>query len=81
MAHERRLMSARLGIPEPQGAVIGCGREPPAVVREGNGVDKVCMAHERRLMSAYLGIPEPHGVVAGRRREPLAVVREDNGVD
>jgi hypothetical protein len=39
-------MSARLGIPEPDGVIIGRRREPSAVMREGDGVDRACMPRE-----------------------------------
>jgi hypothetical protein len=57
-------MSPCLGIPELHGAVVRRRREPPAVIRGGDGINWVCMASERRLISARLNFPEPHGAVA-----------------
>jgi hypothetical protein len=74
-------MSTLLSVPEPYSEAAGRRREPPAVLRKGDGVGEACMPRECRLMSTHLGIPEPDGVIIGRRREPSAVMREGDGVD
>src|SRR5436309_12137640 len=78
---ERLQRIARGRVPEPDGTVVGCGRDQLAVRREGHGVDIIRMALERLQRSPRGRVPEPDGTVVGCGRYQLAVRREGHGVD